>query len=134
MVVNLILNGQYLLRLYFGVNRTGNEKKFISLYIPSDAIGVFKDKLNDFVKEVATNSKASCNFTYKNKEGIPVSLEFYACVGADDNSPSYLKSKWTQGSDSIEFNSQLGRRMNYYTSKGKNFFKSFLSNLLRYRS
>ena len=108
--------------LYVSCNRTGDQKKFIAFFIGYESIVNFLSRLDDFVKELAQNGKASCSFSYKNKEDVPVSYELYAVIGTDDSQPSYMKTTLKQGSDEISFNSALGKRTQYAGSKGRNFF------------
>lgn len=108
--------------LYVSCNRTGDQKKFIAFFIGYESIVNFLSRLDDFVKELAQNGKASCSFSYKNKEDVTVSYELYAVIGTDDSQPSYMKTTIKQGNDEISFNSALGKRTQYAGSKGRNFF------------
>lgn len=112
--------------LYFMINETGAKKKYIAFYIPGDSIQTFVQKFGAFVQDVAKNGVANATFPYKNKEGVDVILNLYACVDKDmgGNKASFMTTKLEQGSDKIEFSSALSRSRSNFQDKGKDFFAS----------
>lgn len=112
--------------LYISVNETGANKKYISFYIPQDSIQTFVQRFGTFVQDLAKNGTANAPFVYKNKEGVDVSLNLYACIDKDmgGNKASFLTTKIAQGNDKVEFSCSLARSRSNFLDKGKDFFAS----------